>query len=456
VQPASIGFVGEQYKVTQGESLAATTQFGAGPLLQWRKSLYDDLLRRRGYPELEARNVTPHETGAAARAARNEVRIRSGQCTPNEARAEEGLEPLPGGDTLFLAGGLVPLEQAAGAGEPADPEEPEAPAEPEAVERALRRWERKALNRLRATRSAACDFVSEALPTSMLVRIVQGLEGCPTPEAVRAHFQRVVREWRETEHPRDEKGRFVKNTKQPGSQLQFPKNRTRDRRRGEKYDRKKSQAILDMEAELATYGIPPDKIDLSSNPLIAEWIYHGLREAHASGLHLPVEIYIDEHLDADASVDARTQVLSVNPYGEHFRIPGEMRKRMEREREAKYSSSEHPRHIVRHEIGHLEHVHVVGASRVVELSDPEWLVDQPADDPVDREAQIGAMRAVATRVSIYAANTPADFVAEVYAGHWGGTDYNADVMDLYQKLGGPALPPRRASSTPSRQQPEGS
>jgi hypothetical protein len=188
VQPASIGFVGEQYKVTQGESLAATTQFGAGPLLQWRKSLYDDLLKRRGYPELEAWNVTPHETGAAARAARNEVRIRSGQCTPNEARAEEGLEPLPGGDTLFLAGGLVPLEQAASAGQPDAPPAEAEPTESEAVERALRQWERKALNRLRAGKSAACAFES-GLPATLSHLVQQGLDECVTAEAVRSLFR---------------------------------------------------------------------------------------------------------------------------------------------------------------------------------------------------------------------------------------------------------------------------
>jgi hypothetical protein len=195
VQPASIGFVGEQYKVTQGESLAATTQFGAGPLLQWRKSLYDDLLRRRGYPELEARNVTPHETGAAARAARNEVRIRSGQCTPNEARAEEGLEPLPGGDTLFLAGGLVPLEQAATSYDPAA----------EATERALRSWEQRALNRLRMGRPATCDPVSNVLPPTCLEPVRRGLAECATLDEIR----RLFRLLRYPGQPRDPDGKFA-------------------------------------------------------------------------------------------------------------------------------------------------------------------------------------------------------------------------------------------------------
>lgn len=199
VQPASIGFVGEQYKVTQGESMTATTQFGAGPLLDYRKSLYDDCLKRRGFGDLESKNVTQQEEGAKERAERNKVRIESGQATPNEARAEDGLDPLEGGDTLFISSSLVSVEQAAKppelvSGPAGDPSKGGAPAQdadpdPAATERVLRQWERKALNRLRSGKGAACDFETPLIPQPMAHLVRLALTACQTPDAVREVFR---------------------------------------------------------------------------------------------------------------------------------------------------------------------------------------------------------------------------------------------------------------------------
>jgi hypothetical protein len=44
-----------------------------------------------------------------------------------------------------------------------------------------------------------------------------------------------------------------------------------------------------MEAELATYGIERNRIDLSADRAVADWIYNTLREAHHMKLHLPVD-----------------------------------------------------------------------------------------------------------------------------------------------------------------------
>jgi HK97 family phage portal protein len=64
---------------------------GAGTLFS-----LDDVLR--GSPE--------------QRAAANQAAIFSGQKTPNEARAEGGLGPLPGGDKLYINSAAIPLETA--------------------------------------------------------------------------------------------------------------------------------------------------------------------------------------------------------------------------------------------------------------------------------------------------------------------------------------------------------
>ena len=50
----------------------------------------------------------------SARMAANQTAINSGQLTPNEARAMEGRGPMPGGDTLYVQGAMVPLVQPMG------------------------------------------------------------------------------------------------------------------------------------------------------------------------------------------------------------------------------------------------------------------------------------------------------------------------------------------------------
>jgi phage portal protein BeeE len=45
---------------------------------------------------------------AATRAETNSKQINSGQKTPNEVRAAEGLPPQVGGDKIYLNGSLVP------------------------------------------------------------------------------------------------------------------------------------------------------------------------------------------------------------------------------------------------------------------------------------------------------------------------------------------------------------
>jgi len=100
VQPASIGYVGEQYKVTQGDSMKASKRVGLGRMLAVRKEFYDDLCLRLGCPDIKCVNVDddPAEMKAA-------VEIGVAACggpwkTVNEVRADNGLDPIDGGDEL--------------------------------------------------------------------------------------------------------------------------------------------------------------------------------------------------------------------------------------------------------------------------------------------------------------------------------------------------------------------
>lgn len=122
VQPASIGFVGEQYKVSQDASMDQTTQFGAGVLLMWRKDHYDELLEMHGYAEFEVVNVTGQQESAKARAETNEVLVRSGQRTINEVRQSDGEDPVEGGDVVLVPTTVTTLKAVAeGPPEPPEP-----------------------------------------------------------------------------------------------------------------------------------------------------------------------------------------------------------------------------------------------------------------------------------------------------------------------------------------------
>lgn len=124
VQPASIGFTGEQYKVSQDESMHSTSRFGGGVLLRLRKRRYDDILERAGFGDLHT--VLPEEQTEkpVERATREEIEIRSGAKTINEVRSGHQLGTIEGGDTTLVATTLRPLSQALTPPEPNPTPEP--------------------------------------------------------------------------------------------------------------------------------------------------------------------------------------------------------------------------------------------------------------------------------------------------------------------------------------------
>jgi len=92
-----------------------------------------------------------------------------------------------------------------------------------------------------------------------------------------------------------------------------------------------------------------------------------------------------------------------------------------RERPGLYGT-DHPHHIVRHELGHAAHYRLLdqGGRRTIwdaDLSTPE--------------------RQMARRVSIRATENVKEFVAEVYAGRWARIHYDEDVLLLYDRFRGP-------------------
>lgn len=104
VQPASIGFLDQQYKVTQEASMRATTQFGTHDLWVLQRDLLDELLHQMGHGDLRVHLSNGQTESRNERTER--LRLETGRPwrTVNEVRAELGLPAVNGGDTLTPEG----------------------------------------------------------------------------------------------------------------------------------------------------------------------------------------------------------------------------------------------------------------------------------------------------------------------------------------------------------------
>lgn len=100
VQPASVGYVGEQYKTSQDGAMKASRRTGVGRLLMVRKEFYDDLLMRLGFGALECVDVDDDIDTQIKRATLLSTACGGAYMTKNEARKEAGLPPIDGGDDL--------------------------------------------------------------------------------------------------------------------------------------------------------------------------------------------------------------------------------------------------------------------------------------------------------------------------------------------------------------------
>jgi hypothetical protein len=100
----------------------------------------------------------------------------------------------------------------------------------------------------------------------------------------------------------------------------------------------------------------------------------------------------------------------------------DMRGWMKRQQRSVFYSTAHPQHIVRHELGHAMHY------RSLSPREREWIWFAESLRPEEES--------IALRVSIRAMWNPKEFVAEIFAGLWGGVDYDDEVIDLFEHFGG--------------------
>lgn len=116
INPTTIGLAGRTFKYAQEGQMEMSKIWGLGPLLQFFKELFDDILAQEvGEPTLEWQWHDEDEEEGLSKAQSDKVYADIGAITRNEIRQELGMEPIQEGlmDIPFIvtANGPVPLVQ---------------------------------------------------------------------------------------------------------------------------------------------------------------------------------------------------------------------------------------------------------------------------------------------------------------------------------------------------------
>lgn len=95
--------------------------------------------------------------------------------------------------------------------------------------------------------------------------------------------------------------------------------------------------------------------------------------------------------------------------------------------------------IINHEIGHIKHRKNIGNAEYYRLQESFSLKKNSAEDLAKKFKELEPKWEVIKKVSRYATVSPVEFVAEVFACLSNGYEFDDDVMDLYEKYGGPKI-----------------
>jgi hypothetical protein len=238
--------------------------------------------------------------------------------------------------------------------------------------------------------------------------------------------------FREEDHPRGPGGKFASKGGSAGGShggLGFP---AREARLGSAGGNEKTPEIHEFERLTRELGIP--EVDFGTSVHVARWAYRGLKEGHNAGREMPSAVRVDPHLEAVAQVDPKTLALTINPRQPDFQSQGAAKVEARAAGRRKLTSTRHEHHFIRHELTHVAHARALGAAQVIAYNDPKW------SDAVGGAEALSLAETVSTRATY----SPAEFVAEVYAGHLGEVNYPEPVLQLYQRYGGPKLPARNS------------
>ncbi len=94
--------------------------------------------------------------------------------------------------------------------------------------------------------------------------------------------------------------------------------------------------------------------------------------------------------------------------------------------------------IINHEIGHKAHCDKIGPRKYIDLN-ADFRQCKTREEVKAKFREIEPCWEVALKVSDYASSRPVEFVAETFACLQNGVKFDDDVMELYEKYGGPKI-----------------
>jgi len=92
-----------------------------------------------------------------------------------------------------------------------------------------------------------------------------------------------------------------------------------------------------------------------------------------------------------------------------------------------------------HELGHLRHQYLAKDYELMKKADEFILQGKPVSDITKEFLNTPTIQETAGKVSVYAQESPLEFVAETFAGLRDGIKFDDDVMALYKKYNGPMV-----------------
>jgi hypothetical protein len=126
-------FIRQMNRSTSDNDSQRSLEEGMAPLQLWAKRLFDSVIQDDlGYADLEFAWNSVIDTDPETQAKINDVKLRNGSITIDEAREEDGREPVPGGlgakHLIYTGRGAIPLEEAVLPRQQDDSAEGDAPA----------------------------------------------------------------------------------------------------------------------------------------------------------------------------------------------------------------------------------------------------------------------------------------------------------------------------------------
>lgn len=217
--------------------------------------------------------------------------------------------------------------------------------------------------------------------------------------AIAALGAHAVKSWDESQHPRDDDGKFGSG----GTRI---------------------TSVSHAEEVLLGMGVL--KVKLPSNKEMAQLVVDAAELVHQNGGKLPSHFGV---LKGEKRTVAVMQGDSILISNKTSLTPEKMKDQVT----SGFWSQSNP---VLHELGHYNNLANIG--QTPDDSAPEWPPPANMLSP-DQDMSGTQAREIADEVSGYATNEPREFVAETFAGHLSGKRYSPNVMALYYKYGGSKL-----------------